>query len=167
MLAPARPGRALEIGPGAGELLPALAARFDMVMAIDNSAEMLNRARARCGAAKLKNVELLLGDTQVLSEFGPVFDGAVINMVLHHVVSPAEVFEHVARSLAPNGMLVVTELCAHEQAWAREACGDVWLGFTPEELAGFAEAAGLSCANSSYLALRNGFQVQLQQFIKP
>lgn len=158
---------ALEVGPGAGELLPYLSRRFAKVVALDNSAEMLRRARAHCQGAQAGNVAFVHGDTSALADYPGVFSCAVLNMVLHHVASPAQVVTEVAASLAAGGVLVISELCAHEQAWAREACGDVWLGFAPEELTAFAQAAGLDAAGSSYLALRNGFQVQLQQFIHP
>ena len=85
-------------------------------------------------------------------------------MVLHHTPSPASVLQNLAEALRPGGVLLVTDLCAHDQAWVREACGDLWLGFAPEDLADWAESAGLSEGASLYLALRNGFRVQLRAF---
>ena len=54
----------------------------------------------------------------------------------------------------------------HDQAWAREACGDLWLGFAPSDLAGWAALAGLVEHHNLYLALRNGFRLQLRVFQK-
>ncbi|MFH7346928.1 ArsR family transcriptional regulator, partial [Pseudomonas syringae pv. tagetis] len=67
----------------------------------------------------------------------------------------------------PGGSLVVTELCCHDQCWAREACGDLWLGFEPEDLAHWAIAAGLVLVESLYVGLRNGFQIQVCHFQRP
>ena len=58
----------------------------------------------------------------------------------------------VAAALKPGGVLLLTDLCAHDQAWTREACGDLWLGFEPEELARWAADAGLAQGESVYLA---------------
>ncbi|MGB2419570.1 MAG: ArsR family transcriptional regulator, partial [Luminiphilus sp.] len=59
---------------------------------------------------------------------------------------------------------IVSELCAHDQAWAREHCGDLWLGFTPKQLECWALDAGLALTASVFLAQRNGFQIQVQHF---
>ena len=88
-------------------------------------------------------------------------------MVLHHTPSPAEVFHDVANRLAPGGMVLVTDLCSHDQAWARENCGDLWLGFDPEDLTRWACEAGLLEMTSVYLAQRNGFQIQVRLFGHP
>jgi ArsR family transcriptional regulator len=87
-------------------------------------------------------------------------------MVLHHVPSPAEVFSDSAALLKPGGSLVVTDLCRHDQRWAKENCGDLWLGFEPEDLTRWANAAGLEDSESLYLGLRNGFQIQVRRFEK-
>jgi hypothetical protein len=59
---------------------------------------------------------------------------------------------------------MITDLCAHDQEWARESCGDIWLGFEPEALTRWAEAAGFKEGSSLYLTQRNGFRIQLRQF---
>ena len=91
-------------------------------------------------------------------------DIAVANMVLHHTASPAVVLADLAAALKPGGLLLLSDLCAHDQAWAREACGDLWLGFEPEALSRWAADAGLAQGESVYLALRNGFRIQVRVF---
>ena len=85
-------------------------------------------------------------------------------MVLHHTPAPAQVLADAAAHLAPGGVIAVTDLCRHDQGWARENCGDLWLGFEPEQLTGWAADAGLGDLASSFLAQRNGFQVQVRLF---
>ena len=162
-LAPAA-AMVLEIGPGTGELLPLLATRFRQVLGLDNSHEMLAKAAARIEA--LPGVRLLEGDTALARRQGVRADVVIMNMVLHHVPEPAAVLADVAALLAPGGALVLTELCEHEQAWAREACGDVWLGFAPLQLSQWAAAVGLAEGAADYLALKNGFCIQIREFIK-
>lgn len=155
---------ALEVGPGEGEFLGTLASRFERVIALDNAASMLERARALAETQKLENIEFILGDTRRLAEYQLQADCIVVNMVLHHTPSPADIFHDLSEALAPGGALLVTDLCRHEQSWAREACGDLWQGFEPEDLSRWAADAGLTEGQSVYFALRNGFQVQLRQF---
>ena len=87
-------------------------------------------------------------------------------MVLHHTPSPAEIFYDMAAALKTDGQLFVTDLCSHDQSWARESCGDLWLGFEPEDLTQWAADAGFKTGENIYLAQRNGFRVQIRQFIK-
>jgi len=154
----------LEVGPGDGAFLLELAPRFQQVVALDNAEVMLGQSRKRAADAGLTNVEFVLGDTGYLHRNPLQADCAVINMVLHHTPSPARVLRDVAGSLVPGGVLLVTDLCSHDQGWARENCGDLWLGFDPAELTDWARAAGLEDVASVYLAQRNGFQIQLRLF---
>jgi ArsR family transcriptional regulator len=157
----------LEIGPGDGAFLAELAPRFKRVVAVDTSAEMLRKARERAASASLDNVELIHGDTAAEELAGVEADCVVINMVLHHTPSPAEIFADVSRRLAPGGMVLVTDLCRHDQNWARENCGDIWLGFDPDDLSRWAGDSGLQDVAGSFLAQRNGFQIQVRLFGHP
>ncbi|MBO3278169.1 metalloregulator ArsR/SmtB family transcription factor [Pseudomonas schmalbachii] len=156
---------ALEVGPGDGGFLPELARRFSQVTALDNSAAMLELAQARCAEEGLGNVRLTLADA--LHDSAEVADCVVLNMVLHHFATPADALKQLARLVRPGGSLLVTDLCSHDQGWAREACGDLWLGFDQEDLARWADAAGLEPGESVYIGLRNGFQIQVRHFAKP
>ncbi|NWA01069.1 ArsR/SmtB family transcription factor [Pseudomonas gingeri] len=156
---------ALEVGPGDGGFLPDLARRFQQVTALDNSPAMLELARQLCERESLANVSLQLADA--LLDDSIQADCVVLNMVLHHFAAPAEALKQMAALLQPGGSLLVTELCSHNQSWAREACGDLWLGFEQEDLARWATAAGLMPGDSLYVGLRNGFQIQVRHFQRP
>ena len=156
---------ALEVGPGDGGFLPELAGRFKQVTALDNSPAMLEMARKVCTAQALVNVELKLADALDAADVHA--DCVVLNMVLHHFAAPAEALKQPAALVNPGGSLLVTELCSHDQSWAREACGDLWLGFEQDDLARWAIAAGLVPGESLYVGLRNGFQIQVRHFQRP
>jgi ubiquinone/menaquinone biosynthesis C-methylase UbiE len=156
---------ALEVGPGDGGFLPDLARRFSQVTAMDNSAEMLELARRLCQREHLGNVDLRLDDA--LGDTALSADCVVVNMVLHHFSDPAHAMKQLAARVTPGGSLLVTELCSHDQDWARTACGDLWLGFEQEELARWATAAGLRPGDGLYVGLRNGFQIQVRHFRRP
>ena len=153
---------ALEVGPGDGGFLPDLARRFASVTAMDNSPTMLELARQVCEREGLGNVNLQLADA--LSATDVDADCVVLNMVLHHFSDPALALSQLAKRVKAGGSLLVTELCSHDQAWARDACGDLWLGFEQDDLARWATGAGLVPGDSLYVGLRNGFQIQVRHF---
>jgi ubiquinone/menaquinone biosynthesis C-methylase UbiE/DNA-binding transcriptional ArsR family regulator len=157
-------GTVLEVGPGDGSFLLELAPLFDHVVAVDNAPGMLDQARDKVRSAGSKNVRFIQGDTRSRKLKGLEADCLIINMVLHHTPEPGAVLQDVARHLTPDGVVLVTDLCDHDQGWARENCGDLWLGFNPADLAHWADQAGLQEIASVYLAQRNGFQVQVRLF---
>ena len=155
---------AVEVGPGDGSFLLELAPLFDRVVALDNAPGMLERAREKTSAAGLNNIEFILDDTRSSSLQKLQADCVVMNMVLHHTPLPGDVLRDVASCLAPKGVVLVTDLCNHDQGWARENCGDLWLGLDPQDLAQWAREAGLEELAGIYLAQRNGFKVQVRLF---
>jgi len=159
-----RPRCILEIGPGEGAFLKELSPLCDKVVALDISEEMLEKAQNFSQKNKIDNIDFMLGDTQTALKEKLQPGRIVCNMVLHHVPSPADVFNDSAKLLPKGGSLIVTDLCRHDQTWAIENCGDLWLGFDPDELSLWASSAGFEDKESLYLGLRNGFQVQVRRF---
>ncbi|MFM1895194.1 MAG: hypothetical protein RLZZ385_268 [Pseudomonadota bacterium] len=157
----------MEVGPGEGELLVRLASQFDRVIGLDNSREMLNRAKAAVAEAGTRQVTLIHGETETALRRKVHCDLLIFNMVMHHISSPAQTFLDAARILHAGGVLLVVDLCSHDQDWVQDACGDLWLGFDTQDLSDWAAGAGLAEGQSLYLGLRNGFQIQMRLFIKP
>jgi ArsR family transcriptional regulator len=156
----------IEIGPGEGDYLAVLSSRFKQVVAIDYSTDMLKIASTAIKEQQLNNVQLLQGDTQLAVGKGLQANCLVVNMVLHHTTTPSQIFKDFYQSLSVGGNLVICDLCSHDQSWARESCGDIWLGFDENELGLWAEQAGFKQGQQSYLTLRNGFRIQIRHFIK-
>ncbi len=157
---------AVEIGPGEGLFLQALSQQFEHVSAFDISAQMVKEAGEHIASQALKNVQVFLGDAQKAKENTSKADCIVLNMVLHHVASPSDMFLACGQLLKNQGGLIITDLCHHDQVWAKTSCGDVWLGFEPEDLSLWAAQSGLAEGESSYLAQRNGFRIQTRHFFK-
>lgn len=157
---------AIEIGPGTGDFLDVLSRNFNQVTAVDVSKDMLDQAVAHCKSNGFDNVTLIHGDQTKLIDLNQTVDAVVFNMVLHHVASPAQEVASAATLLKPGGVLLVTDLCRHDQDWARNSCGDLWLGFDPKELQQWAAQSGLEPIQTTYVGLRNGFQIQCQIFSK-
>jgi ArsR family transcriptional regulator len=157
--------RVMEVGPGKGELLDQLAHRYAHLVALDNSGEMLELARNQA-EGKNRKIHFVHASLEDYPIDTVRFDAVVINMVLHHMSSPQRAMRKLGQLVQAGGYLLVADLCSHNQEWTRESCGDVWLGFDPEELEEWAAHAGFTARQSLYLGLKNGFQIQLRLFRK-
>lgn len=62
--------------------------------------------------------------------------------VLHHAARPQDSIAAAARLLRAGGHLVIVDYLPHDDETMREQ-GDVWLGFEPQKLRGWLEAAAL------------------------
>ena len=156
----------LEVGPGEGLLLTELAAKFKKLIALDNSKEMLEKSKKAIAKGKFNGVQFILGDTTIARKKDVLSDLIIFDMVLHHISSPTKTFKDSSALLNENGYLLIADLSTHDQDWVRESCGDLWLGFDETDLNHWAQKAGLVTGQSSYLGLRNGFQIQIRVFRK-
>ncbi len=150
--------RALEVGPGDGELLAALSPLFAEVIGVDSSANVLERTAERVSGCA--NVHLEAQDFTGLEDTRR-YQLVVAAMVLHHFASPPRFFARAAELLVPGGQLIIAELCSHDQGWVQTHCGDQWLGFENEQLTAWGAARGLSVDQHDYYAQNNGFRVQV------
>jgi ArsR family transcriptional regulator len=156
----------VEIGPGEGDYLLELSKQFAQVYAIDNSRPMLELAEMNAVKSGVKNIQFIHSTAGATETQHIKADLAVCNMVLHHVPSPKTLVKNIAGMLNSSGFMLVSELCHHDQQWVQDTCGDLWLGFEPNELEHWAETAGLQKCHRLFLGQRNGFQVQIHLFKK-
>lgn len=153
-LAPLIPHRALavDVGTGDGSLLDALAPIFDRVVAVDREQAQLDRAGQRLALRGYQNVELVRDAydgaqlrARVAELAGPRGGADVVfaARVLHHAPKLDAAMRALAVLARPGGAVVVIDYQAHEDERLREMLADLWLGFTPAELARLAREAGL------------------------
>ena len=139
-LLPERAEQALDMGTGAGLLLPELLKKMERVIAVDSSTTMLDMARKTAGKDAVR-CEFRLGDLGHL----PVADGevdlVVACMVLHHLSNPVDTIREAHRALRPGGRLVVVDLHRHEDEALRESMADLWLGFPPADVRDWLETS--------------------------
>ena len=153
----------LEVRPGQGHLLAMLAREFASATGVDDTPEMLDRASAHIRELGLTNVRLVHRAFESLPPM-PTYDAIVGAMVVHHNPSPRTFFEQAHKLLKPRGVLLVVELCRHDQEWVREACGDLWLGFDDDALDAWSAETGFGLGKVQYLAQKNGFRIQLRTY---
>ena len=155
----------LDMGTGAGLLLPGLLRRAERVIAIDSSTTMLGMARRSLGKETMR-CDFRLGDLGHL----PVADGEVdlvmACMVLHHLSHPAEAIREAHRALAPGGRLVVVDLYRHEDESLREKLADLWLGFLPSEVEGWLHEHRFTIDDAEVVGAENSLQLIALQAIK-
>ena len=100
-------GRALELAIGTGRVAVPLAARGVHVSGIELSSAMLDRLRAKEGAADIEAVEGDMVSTRVDGEFSLVY--LVFNTITNLTTQDEQVacFENAAAHLAPGGSFVI------------------------------------------------------------
>jgi ArsR family transcriptional regulator len=158
---PDRHGTLLEVGPGGGEVHEQLAGQFRSLIGIDSSQSMLQQADER--TRHLSNIRLRQRDYFTLPAVRK-YHTVVAAMVLHHMPSPQRFFRQAHSLVKAGGLLVIAELCRHDNDWVIEACGDTWLGFEAAELESWAGSAGFNLVESQFLGQKNGFQIQIHGY---
>src|SRR5688572_3511047 len=129
-----------DLGCGTGQLTASLAPFVGRVIAVDDSAAMLNAARKRL--AGIGNVVLERGRLEALPIDDGVLDAAILFLVLHYVDEPAAALAEAARTLRPGGKLLIADMTPHDRDEYRRTMGHVWPGFSREQITGWLEEAG-------------------------
>jgi ubiquinone/menaquinone biosynthesis C-methylase UbiE/DNA-binding transcriptional ArsR family regulator len=132
-----------DLGCGTGQVSAALAPFVARIVAVDESAAMLQAARKRLRG--LDNVDLRRGDLEALP-IEPAtetpLDAAVLMLVLHHVPEPHRALAEVARVLKPGGRVLVADMQPHDRESYRQQMGHVWLGFSEDHMKRLFDDAG-------------------------
>jgi ArsR family transcriptional regulator len=139
---------AVEVGTGDGRLLEVIAPLFERVVAIDREQAQLERAAKRLelrGHSHVRLVRADLNDDQSMRDLPELGQADVVfaSRVVHHAPRPGDALRALAALARPGGRVLVLDYAAHDDENMREQQADLWLGFTADELLGFARAAGL------------------------
>ena len=129
-----------DLGCGGGQVAEALAPCVGRVIAVDDSAAMLQAARRRLRAHG--NVDLRRGRLETLPIDDGTLDAATCVLVLHHVPDPGRALAEAGRVLRPGGRLLVVDMQPHDREHYRQQMGHVWLGFAESQIIAHLTAAG-------------------------
>lgn len=129
-----------DLGCGTGQVAEALAPWVQRVIAVDDSAAMLQAAKRRVRA--LANVEVRRGALEALPIDDASLDAVTCVLVLHHLPAPERALAEAARVLRPGGRLLLTDMMPHDREAYRHQMGHVWLGFSEAEVRRYLVDAG-------------------------
>lgn len=150
----------LDFGSGTGLLSVPLAARVELVTALDTSEKMLEVLAEK----RIHNIQTL--NQNVFSGLPHNYDGVVSCMALHHVESTTELLKAFYQHLKQDGQLALVDLYAEDGSFHgdNEGKGVKHLGFDTEALRKTAEALGfveVSFAEIMQIEHRNGREYPL------
>jgi ubiquinone/menaquinone biosynthesis C-methylase UbiE len=142
----------VDLGTGTGRMLQLLAPRAARTVGLDASHAMLSVARANLEKAGLSRIELRQGDIYAPPFPRDTFDLVVIHQVLHYLDDPARAIREAARLVAPGGRILVVDFAPHNLEFLRVAQAHRRLGFSPDQVAGWLDEAGLDCTLTREIA---------------
>jgi len=151
---------AADLGCGTGELLPYIKQKAKKVIGVDKSPGMLEQAQRN---VKLngRGIELRIGEIEHLPMRDNEADVAVINMVLHHLLSPDAAIAEAARVLKNGGSLVIVDLDKHQNEQMREKYGHRWLGFRRKQVERWLSDAGFIVSEFAQFDAQKGLKIDL------
>jgi ubiquinone/menaquinone biosynthesis C-methylase UbiE len=121
-----------DLGCGTGTVSAALAPFVARVVAVDDSAAMLQAAKKRLQG--FDNIDLRRGELESLPIDDSRLDAATLMLVLHHVPEPERALAEASRVLKPGGRVVLVDMLPHDREGYRQQMGHVWLGFSDEHV---------------------------------
>jgi len=130
-----------DLGAGEGTFSQLLAQRAAKVIAVDNSAKMVELGAKLARENGIANLEYRLGDLESPPVEPQSLDLAFFSQSLHHALHPREAVNAAYGLLKPGGRIVILDLKRHTFEQARELYADTWLGFSEVELRAFLEQA--------------------------
>ena len=131
-----------DLGAGEGTFSQLLAQRAERVIAVDNSAKMVEFGANLARENGVGNLEYRLGDHETPPIDEGTLDLAFFSQSLHHAMHPQQAVCAAHRLLKPGGRIVILDLKRHSFEQAREMYADTWLGFSEIELRDFLQQAG-------------------------
>ena len=139
-----RPADALlDLGTGTGRMLELFGPDIARGLGLDLSLDMLALARARLDRAGLRHCTVRQGDIYDLELPKNSFDLVIVHQVLHFLDDGARAIREAARVLRPGGRLLVVDFAPHDLEFLRDQHAHRRLGFAPETVTQWTEAAGL------------------------
>jgi ArsR family transcriptional regulator len=137
-----------DLGAGEGTFSQLLAQRALRVIAVDNSAKMVEYGARLARENGIRNLEYRLGDLEKPPIEPGSIDLAFFSQSLHHAVHPDRAVQAAWDLLRPGARIAILDLKRHNFEQARELYADTWLGFSEAELRDFLTRAGFEGART-------------------
>ncbi|MEM9446649.1 MAG: metalloregulator ArsR/SmtB family transcription factor [Verrucomicrobiota bacterium] len=123
-----------DLGAGEGLLSQLLANRAKKVIAVDNSARMVEVGEQLAKENGIHNLEYRLGDLEAPPIRAGSIDLVILCQALHHAAEPEKALRAAYKILKTGGRLLVLDLNQHQFEKARTLYADTWLGFAESDI---------------------------------
>lgn len=143
-------GDVLDIASGDGLTAELLAPHARSIVCIDSSDRVVEAAKMRLKA--FEHVRVEQGDMQQLQLKDASFDLVLMLHALTYTEQPAQAVAEASRVLRPGGRLLAVTLGKHDHRAVVEPFDHRNLGFSSDELEGFAKAAKLDVISCTRLS---------------
>lgn len=137
-----------DLGAGEGTFSQLLAQRAERVIAVDNSARMVEFGAQLAKENGISNLEYRQGDLESPPIEESSVDLAFFSQSLHHALHPQRAVAAAFHILKPGGRIVVLDLKKHTFEKAREVYADTWLGFSEVDVRRFLSQTGFENVSS-------------------
>lgn len=143
----------IDVGTGTGRVLEIFADRIERGVGLDLSNQMLDLARSRLDQLGYRHCSVRQGNAYDLKLAAGSTDVAVLHHVLHFLDDPGASIAEAARTLRPDGRLLIVDFAAHDEESMRTNYAHHWLGFSDDEVADWCTNAGLIDVSVQHLTL--------------
>lgn len=134
----------LDLGTGTGRMLELLSPHVGRAVGVDSNRDMLALARANLARAGIANAQIRQGDIFAPPAPAGSFDLVVVHQVLHFLDDAARAIREAAKMLRAGGRLLIVDFAPHAIEALREDHAHRRLGFSPDAMAAWFAAAGLT-----------------------
>lgn len=133
----------LDIGTGTGRVLELFGPSIRSGLGLDLSSKMLSLARSRLDASGYRHCTVRRGNAYDIEVAAGSMDIAVLHHVLHFLDDPARCISQAARSLRPDGQLLIVDFGPHDFEELRTDHAHRRLGYHDAEVVAWCDDAGL------------------------
>ncbi len=128
----------VDLGTGTGRMLKLLADKIERGAGVDNNSEMLKVARHRLSETGAAHLTVRHGELSATPFGAETADLVTIHQVLHYLDEPADALRESSRLLQSKGKLLIVDFAAHNQDEFREKYAHRRLGFSDDDIRGWA-----------------------------
>ena len=133
----------VDLGTGTGRMLIVFQDLYQQATGYDLSHEMLLVARAKLDEEDVFNAQVRMGDMFALPQEKKSADLVCIHHVLHYLADPGAAVAKARYLLKPGGRILIADFASHELEFLRDGHAHRRLGFSDNEVTGWAAKSGL------------------------
>jgi len=134
----------IDLGTGTGRMLKLLADKIERGAGVDNNSAMLKVARHRLSETGQTHLSVRHGELAATPFGAETSDLVTIHQVLHYLDEPADALREASRLLQGKGKLLIVDFAAHNQDDFRDKYAHRRLGFSDDDIRGWASDHGMN-----------------------